>query len=179
MNFIILPKWLCETLTRLGKPLETALDLDALRTILSPEDVLIYSLSQHLITMTGHRHPLIKGLSNTYQYQTIKGMPEGLTQEQHVQMKLTCNDMDEHDSIAYLLIHGAGPGEALVKPEFKPCLVGKDVLGLVPEIKDTENNVVLYEDVFNILQQRSDYSAITKTPLYESYVNMLCNQSVA
>lgn len=179
MNYIILPKWLCETLARLGKPLETALDLDVLRTILSPEDVLIYSLSQHLITMTGNRHPLINGLSKTYNYQTIKGLSHDLTPEQRIQLHISCKGMDDFESISYLLVYGAGPGEPLVKPEFKPCLVGKDVLGLVPEIKDTENNVVLYEDVFNILQQRSDYSVITKTPLYESYVNMLCNQSAA
>jgi len=180
MKYVLIPNWLEKTLTSNGLNLTSVLDLSKLSTILSAEEVAIYTLisKYDIYGIYSELKTLLNGIGSSMVPARINGL-EYVNTEQEAQLYNRYFDSNNYlEGLTKFTITGSGAGSTKTPTKriwVKPVLIGMDTIGFVFVEKDEVQNVTsLYEELFAVLRPHLDGITISKTKMYENYISVKC-----
>jgi len=144
MKYVLIPNWLEKTLTSNGLNLTSVLDLSKLSTILSAEEVAIYTLisKYDIYGIYSELKTLLNGIGSSMVPARINGL-EYVNTEQEAQLYNRYFDSNNYlEGLTKFTITGSGAS--------------------------------LYEELFAVLRPHLDGITISKTKMYENYISVKC-----
>ena len=170
IKYLILPKWLYEALIRNHRDLEDVLDFDIMSSLISELELTFYircnNINYSLFLLSTSAKKLFKAL-NCSDFINYTHTIDSFIRFTPVNKNIFFDPTSINRYLLYNPIYSNRNVSSEI--DFKPLLIGKDILGLIPTIKDVSDvrpSYSIRRDIYEVMYKFMSVEKIVKSSIF-------------